>query len=405
MGTLRNMAQWAGRAFEPDPDFNMYVFKPEDLMNAGRPFAGGSAVASCVDWLARNFLDAQLVLYESGTEVKEHALLTRLDNPYDDYSKQQMFKMLVFDYYIHGKCFLWKVPNITGGVAALRVLPAKHTKAFGDDEEDGFASTNRSDIAGFKTKINGKDQNLKAGEVVYIRWIPNGLDAISPLDSARYEIESDFIAASYELHSMKNPRPDSIIGPRSVAGRPPKGWKDDDIKRLNEKLGDRNNTTGGKIVALSEESRVQQVGFTPDDMSLNTSTQRFESRIAAVTGIPPLLVGLIVGLRWANTRSTATALLRKAYNDALQPLHDEFLAVFNKSLAPDFGTGLELKFNYDTVRELSGYLQEEAEIIHDSIDRRVLSPEQGFDLMRYDKKLEAVGSQNSTFEPVNESAE
>lgn len=150
--------------------------------------------------------------------------------------------------------------------------------------------------------------------------------------------------------------------------------------------------------------RIQTFGFTPDDMSLGAARQVFESRIAAVTLLPPLLVGLIVGLRWANTRSTATALLRKAYNDALKPLHDKFLYALNKELVAAkgadgnyiYGSNLKLGFDYTAVRELHEYLDEEVSRTlkmvetQDKDGNSVISIDEARKILRVDEQLVAA---------------
>jgi hypothetical protein len=88
---------------------------------------------------------------------------------------------------------------------------------------------------------------------------------------------------------------------------------------------------------MSTDSRVEQFGFSPEQMNLSSLRDVPEERIAAVIGVPPILAGLGAGLDRA-TYNNVDALIEYFTEKKLVPLWGMDDAKLQASLKPDFSS-------------------------------------------------------------------
>jgi HK97 family phage portal protein len=99
---------------------------------------------------------------------------------------------------------------------------------------------------------------------------------------------------------------------------------------------------------LDQDAEYQQVGMSFKDMGFDVLDARSEARICMVLDIPPILVGAKIGLDRATYSNYAEA--RQAWwEDSLLPLYRNFENVIANDLAPDFGEGVSVEFDFSNV--------------------------------------------------------
>jgi hypothetical protein len=78
-----------------------------------------------------------------------------------------------------------------------------------------------------------------------------------------------------------------------------------------------------------------KIGISVDDLDVGTLTDMSEARICAVMGVPPILVGVKVGLA-RSTFSNAREAKRSFWDETLIPLYKRIEMRLNLDLAEDF---------------------------------------------------------------------
>jgi HK97 family phage portal protein len=112
----------------------------------------------------------------------------------------------------------------------------------------------------------------------------------------------------------------------------------------------------GKIAVMSRESKIEQFGFSPEQLDMAILHRIPEERIAAVIGVPPIIAGLGAGLDRATYANFREA--REMFTETkLVPMWRVDAARINASLLPDFvnptaRTEIFTEFDITNVRAL-----------------------------------------------------
>ncbi|HEY1407399.1 MAG TPA: phage portal protein, partial [Promineifilum sp.] len=102
---------------------------------------------------------------------------------------------------------------------------------------------------------------------------------------------------------------------------------------------------------LDSDAEYQKVGLTFEEMGFDVLDARSEARICMVIGVPPILVGAKIGLDRATYSNYGEARLAW-WEDTLIPQYRNFENVIANDLAPEFGEGLTVEFDFDDVPAL-----------------------------------------------------
>tara|TARA_R110002110_G_scaffold17639_5_gene75057 strand:+ start:156 stop:1514 length:1359 start_codon:yes stop_codon:yes gene_type:complete len=90
-----------------------------------------------------------------------------------------------------------------------------------------------------------------------------------------------------------------------------------------------------QVAVLDDDAEYQQMASSPKDMALTEITDKAESRICAVLGVPPILISANVGLQ-RSTFSNYREARFSFHSETLEPLINRFLRFFNYCLEPEF---------------------------------------------------------------------
>lgn len=102
---------------------------------------------------------------------------------------------------------------------------------------------------------------------------------------------------------------------------------------------------------LDSEATYQQMSMSFKDMGFGDIDGRNEARICQVFGVPPILIGSVIGLNrstFSNTREAKTYL----YQNTVIPNNERVRLELQSDLAGDYGGGLVLEFDYSQIPEL-----------------------------------------------------
>jgi phage portal protein BeeE len=102
----------------------------------------------------------------------------------------------------------------------------------------------------------------------------------------------------------------------------------------------------GDVAVMSVESKVEQFGFSPEQMNLGMLHRIPEERIAAVMGVPAIIAGLGAGLERSTYSNFREA--REMFTEAkLVPMWRMDGSKLNTSLKPDFTSDEAVYIDYD----------------------------------------------------------
>ena len=117
--------------------------------------------------------------------------------------------------------------------------------------------------------------------------------------------------------------------------------------RWRSQFGGANNFH--RIAVLDDDAEYQPMSNSPKDMALEGLHNLTESRICAVFGVPPILVGANVGLQrstYSNYREARLAF----HSETLEPLVARILRYFNRNLFAEYGGNETLAVDWSAMR-------------------------------------------------------
>jgi HK97 family phage portal protein len=260
---------------------------------------GSSTVMAPLLWIARTFPEAPPTLYRTSgvreEEVRPHPMLRLLQRPNPYYTGPILWMATMTDWSIDGNAYWLKVRDQIGQVRELWYAPHWTMTPVGDDET--FVSHYRYAVAGVEPVP------IRREDVVHFRF---GIDSeddrkgYSPLKSVLREVFTDDEAAVFTASLLRNMGvPGLLVSPEKDSPPP----SDDDVTATKAYL--KANFTGdrrGEALVMSGPTKIQQFGFSPEQLELRELRRIPEERVSAVLGVPAIVAGLGAGLE----RSTFT---------------------------------------------------------------------------------------------------
>lgn len=314
---------------------------------------GNSIVSACVQWIARTFPEAPPALWrldENGIRTRiqpfeqEGRLLQLLrfptagagGGPRGFYSGIALWMATLTSRVVDGNAYWLKVRSqgAFGAVTQLWYVPHWMMEPRWKDDGSEY-------IGWYDYKVNGQTIPIPPRDVVHFRF---GLDpdntrkGRSPLHGVLREVFTDEEAARFTASLLKNMGvPGLVVSPATVSGAPLRASQEDveaTKKRYKEQFGaDRR----GEPIVMSGPTKLEQFGFSPDQLSLAALRHLPEERVTAAIGIPAAVVGLGAGLQMTKVGATMVELVDLAWQSNLIPSQREIGEEIATQLLPDFG--------------------------------------------------------------------
>lgn len=314
---------------------------------------GSSTVMAPLLWIARTFPEAPIGLWRSGVEgqeeqVRDSEFLRLMRRPNPHYSGSVLMTATIIDRTIDGDAYWIKVRDIRDRVREYWWAPTATMTPKGDEENF---------ITHYEYKPGNEIIYLRPQDVVHFRF---GLDAgnprkgMSPLKSVLREVFTDDEAANFTASLLRNSGvPGLMVSPEVGAGKP----SEEDVKATKAYI--REKFTGdnrGEALIMSGPTKVQQFGFSPEQLLLKDLRRIPEERVTAILGVPAIVSGLGAGLDRA-TFTNYTEGRQAAYEQAIIPSQTQMAEDIWSQVLPDFvGEDeiwlLRVGFDYSRVRVL-----------------------------------------------------
>jgi HK97 family phage portal protein len=346
---------------------------------------GSNVVMAPVNWILRNFTEAELRMERRTdglwTQLLDHPAVELIDRPNPFYDGDLLWKATLVSYVLDGNSYWLKIRNAFGEVVQLWYLPHMLVKPEYPRDGSEFISHYR-----YTPEFGGRHVDLAVEDVVHFRF---GLDprnvrmGLSPLKPLLREVFTDDEAANFSATILRNMGvPGGVIAPKDSSSLP----TDDDVKAMKEYM--RTAFTGdkrGEWLVLGTPTSTSQFGFDPQQLMVGALRDISEERVCAMLGVPAAVVGFGAGLQQTKVGATMKELRRLAWTSCLQPMQGSLARQLTSSLVPEFMSQSRRFRLWFDVSAVPAFQEEETE----QARRVTLLVEKG--VLRVDKAQEMLG--------------
>lgn len=320
--------------------------------------SSNSIVNACIQWMVRSFPEAPPAMWhEDATgvpnRIPKHPLIHLLkyptataERPGGFYSGVLLWMATLTSWVIDGNAYWLKVRSAVGRPVQLWYVP--HWMM-----EPRWPIDGKLYVSHYDYRVDGQVVPIDPRNVVHFR---NGLDpentrkGFAPLKPVLREVYTDEEAARFTASLLKNfgmpglvASPDMTIGP---GFRPPEM----DTQAMKARFKDEYSGDSRGVPFFSNlPIKLQQFGFTPQQMDLSALRHVPEQRVTATLGIPAAVVGFGAGLQHTKVGATMAELRDQAWQSSLIPNQRLMGQEVQTQLLPDFETDLDaFLFGFDT---------------------------------------------------------
>ncbi len=318
--------------------FGAQVFWPDwpsqvPCVGLGEPdLTESSLIMAAVNWAGTQFAEPPpRVIEKRGDEWVpiDHPLPRLVERPNKYYSGATMFKGFAYYWLVNGNVYWFKMRDKAGRITALWLLDSEQCEPAWPDDGSEF-------ISHYEIRVDGKLSRLEVRDVIHFRY---GIDprnhrkGLAPLRALVEEVIADEAAISYSKAAMGSLGvPPFIVSPKPNAD----SVYTIDAEKVKEMLMSR--TVGGergKPIVFSAPMDIAQLGFNPGQMSLKEIHSLPEERVAAVLGIPAMVLGYGAGLEHSHYSNYESA-LKAAWNGFVIPTMKVIASELGHQLLPDY---------------------------------------------------------------------
>lgn len=347
---INKIKKWLGAKSLTDMRFpgRSFVFfsavKPDDGVIRSEVGNGLDAniLMTPIRWLQRSFVESRPVVKRGEDVVDGHEIINLLARPNGFYAGEHLWAGTILSLCLDGNAYWVVVRNGRGRVAELWYVPHWLIEPRWPDDGSVF-------ISHYKYTASGREMKLETSDVVHFR---DGIDpenirrGLSPLGSLIREVWTDQEAALFSASMLRNggipgvvisPDGDGVIQQEEAVAV--KEYFDSQFTRANR----------GKPVVLSGRTKVDQFGFSPQQLDMSALRNISEERVAAALGVPAAVVGFGTGLEQTRVGATLRELRRLAWENGVIPLQRVVAAQITSSLLPQ---GETLAFDTSEVTAL-----------------------------------------------------
>jgi phage portal protein BeeE len=275
------------------------------------------------------------------------ALLLRPDPDNIKASFSQLMQICMESLVICGNAYFYKL-RAEGSGRVLGITPIR------------AASVNPRTEGG---RLVGYQINLSGGQYITVPpedvvHVMDGQDPTDPfigrsrLKEAAAPVATDREIAAYTLAITKSPAPSYLVSPKDLEI----GFTTDHAQEIKQKLLE--TTTGaraGGAVVPTIPMSMEKLSYSPDEMALDRIQAAIDAKLAAIFGLPAMVVGFQVGLERSTFANYAEA-REAAVEQFLIPKWRLIEDALTLQLGPDFwgdDPSYRFAFAYSDIRALS----------------------------------------------------
>lgn len=333
----------AGRPLSPTGNYSV-------LVDDG--YRRNAVVFACINEIATSLAEPP-VLCGRGAEFdplpETHPLAMLLARPAPGLDWSELLDQSGRIYGVAGECFFYKNRNPSGVIVELCTLRPDRMKHIADTS---------GAVVAWEYSVDGvTKERIDAADVIHVKAYDPGDDfrGLSPIDVAARMGDLDNHAGDYMRALFENGGiPGTAI---KVKGRA----TENERRRVQQKFRDDFSGARGWHAAavVDEDVEIERLGLDPNSLNLEPILSVTESRICAAFQVPPILVGVKVGLDRSTFANYGEA-RQSFWRETMAPLFRKFSSKLTAELAVEFGGDCRIAFDFDAVPAL----QESTDAVH-----------------------------------------
>lgn len=294
-----------------------------------------SIIAACLNWTITAFDEAPLIverLNSAGAwepDGANHDAIELVMAPNPNYGGETLWAGTILSRMVDGNGFWYLNRSYSKKPVEIHYIPHFQISPKWKGSNDY--------ISFYEYRVSGTTAiNFKVEDVLHFRHGVDPLNmrrGLSPVASVLREVCSDNEASTAAAALMRNY---GIVG---LAFSPSDGVQITDQTREKMMELGKQKWTGerrGEPMVFTQPMKVDQLGFSPDQLALDVIRRIPEERITAVLGLPAVVVGMGAGLDKA-TMANVEQLRRAAYQSYMVPIWGSIGKQLSKVLLPEFG--------------------------------------------------------------------
>jgi len=299
-------------------------------------------VYACIRKIAQSASEPTLRVYDlsDGEELPDHALrqLIRHPNPY--FSEFEFWEATLILLNIAGNVYWEKVRSGAGRVVELWPLRPDRVQILPGDEKL---------IGGYRYTVLGIPMDLRAEDVIHFSYY-DPLDdffGLSPIAVAARAADVDNAVTDYTKLFFENAAtPYGLLKTKQKL-------TEAEAQRIRERWKEQYAGPGRwhEVAVLDADAEYQRLGLTQDEMGFPDLRNISESRLCMIFNVPPILLGTQLGLERSTFANYAES-RASFWSDTLSPIYKRLADKVNAELAPEFGQGVEARWDFSEVKAL-----------------------------------------------------
>lgn len=301
-----------------------------------------------VRWLQRAASEAPLaVLDAEGDPLPDSQLQKLLDRPNEFFSPEQLIAATFWDLLVDGNAYWICIRDGNTRPAELWWAPAWTIHPEWPDDGTVF-------ISHYEYHVHGMVLDIPPEDVLHFR---EGADprnmrkGMSPLRGLLREIFTDNEAAAFTASLLQNAGvPGLVLSPATPEHTITREEGDAAEAKLEMKLTRQGR---GKPIVLTGPTKLEQFGFSPQEMDLSALRDVSEERVTAALGVPAAVVGFGAGLQSTKVGATMRELVQLAWHNGVIPRQRIISGEITRSLIDVFpGNAESVEFDLSQVQAL-----------------------------------------------------
>ena len=298
-----------------------------------------SLVAATLLWIARTFPEAPPAVWpvtpSPGLEkpILGHPLTRLLERPNPWFTWPTFVMATVTDWNANGEAFWIKERSPAGDPSRLWYTPSWMMRPESDADGGAF-------VTHFVYTVDGEEFRVDARNVVHLKYGADPEDprrGLSPLRALTREIFTDDEAANFTATLLRNMGvPGVIVSPDVQLNDGGAALTAAEAEAVKQTI--RSSFTGdnrGDVAVMTGRTKVEQFGFSPEQLLLRELRRIPEERVTAALGIPAVVVGFGAGLERSTFTNMGEA-REAAYEAGLIPMQTIIAEDVRFQLLSDF---------------------------------------------------------------------
>ncbi len=317
-------------------------------------YRNSALVFACVREITTTLAEAPLEVGMEGPDgewtVTPHPLDAIFDMPNPDYDYTEFLSRFSSRLLLTGRGYIWKWRQASGMIGELWPLPTSMVKPLTGTSEEGGQVISRL-VKGYEVNqgLQATPKEVEAIDMLDARFPDPATtnEGVGPAQASARDYQLDRGREDYLIEMLTNLKvPGTIIRSSQPLGTPE---KDAIIAEVHNRAG---HGARGGVVFISGPDAEMKMPTPLADMDWHGFANLSESRICAAFNVPPIIVGVRVGLD-RSTYSNYAEARKSFYSETMVPLWRAVAGVFTRSLLRHEGDDShEIRFNTNNISGL-----------------------------------------------------